>query len=41
MSYFLNAIVHDTRAAILLKNMGGKLGVKPIQSSGRCRSDVL
>jgi len=27
--------------AILLQNMGGQLGVKPILSSGRCRSEVL
>jgi len=26
--------------AILLQNVGGQLGVNPIQSSGRCRSDV-
>ena len=26
---------------ILLQNVGGQLGVKPIWSSGRCRSDVL
>jgi len=26
---------------ILLQNVGGQLGVKPMLSSGRCRSDVL
>jgi len=26
---------------ILLQNVGGQLGVKPIYSSGQCRSEVL
>jgi len=32
---------HATMGAILLQNVGGQLGVKPIYSSRRCWCEVL